>query len=327
MQLQMTAPLDIGLEQTDASLGVGGQDDVFDLTRTEVGARRNRNATTLVMDDNGDAIMESSDEEAGDDEDDEDEVLDSEEEREKKVSGLEAELDGLYETYQGRLRERDAKFKVKEARRKNAEREEWGGIKAEGSGEENDSDDDAEEGGWDKVQAAKLDDGGSDSMDSSDESDDEQTAKVTAKGRKRDRTESVADTKRAKRQRLVSQPDLPQAKPATNAASRMWFSQDVFNGIEDLDKLSDSASSDLDLEEGKDEDESSDEDQVEPSDEDTDDDFEVVPQDQDDTDLWDAEDDDEDMKAKANLQSGYLHSFFSQDNSHRHKPSPIQNTA
>ena len=40
MQLQMTAPLDIGLEQHDPSLGYG-QDDVFDLEDTQKGLRKN----------------------------------------------------------------------------------------------------------------------------------------------------------------------------------------------------------------------------------------------------------------------------------------------
>jgi AdoMet-dependent rRNA methyltransferase SPB1 len=39
MQLQMTAPMDIGMEQHDASLGYG-QDDVFDLTGAERGMKK-----------------------------------------------------------------------------------------------------------------------------------------------------------------------------------------------------------------------------------------------------------------------------------------------
>ena len=67
MQLQMTAPLDIGLEQTDATLGLG-QDDMFDLGRTD-GPKTNNNAT-FAMDDDGDAVLESSDEDSVDGADD-----------------------------------------------------------------------------------------------------------------------------------------------------------------------------------------------------------------------------------------------------------------
>ncbi|PPQ85885.1 hypothetical protein CVT25_015827 [Psilocybe cyanescens] len=298
MQLQMTAPLDIGLEQQDATLGIG-QDDMFDLGRTE-DLSRDRELTTFAMDDHGDAIMDTSDEENDNDEDGE--VLDSEEEREKKVSGLEAELDGLYDAYQGRLRERDAKFKVKEARRKNAEREEWNGIQEQVSDAENS--DQEEEGGWDKIQAAKLDDGGSDSGDSSDESDAEEVPKVTNRT-KRGRSDADIAPKESKRQRLVSQLELPQAKAATGAAARLWFSQDVFAGVDGLDNLnnlSNSEDSELDAdEESKDESSENDEEQAPSSDDD--DDFEVVPQDkEDDTDLWDDEGEDQDLKVKASLQ-------------------------
>ena len=47
------------------------------------------------------------------------------EEKERKIAELENELDGLYDSYQERLKERDAKYRVKEARRKDKEREEW----------------------------------------------------------------------------------------------------------------------------------------------------------------------------------------------------------
>ena len=149
MQLQMTAPMDIGMEQHDASLGYG-QEDVFDLTGAERGMKRKGGVTMLT----GDGYdMPESDESGpeGDGEGEDEELLDSEEERERKVAGLEAELDGMYDAYQERLKERDAKFKVTEERRKNGLLEEWHGI-------QKDSDEDSEseeEGGWDKMEEAK----------------------------------------------------------------------------------------------------------------------------------------------------------------------------
>ncbi|KAH9486823.1 AdoMet-dependent rRNA methyltransferase SPB1 [Psilocybe cubensis] len=298
MQLQMTAPLDIGLEQHDAMLGIG-QDDIFDLEHTD-GLSRNRKKTTLAMDDNGDAIMDSSDEEK-EDEDDTQDVFDSEEEREKKVAELEAELDGLYDIYQGRLRERDTKYKVKEARRKNAEREEWKGIKANGSDSEISDEEDA--GGWDKVQAAKLDAGSSESGDSSDEEDEDDVPEVAGR-MKRSRSDADVAPKGTKRQRFASQPGPPTASATTSAAAQLWFSQDVFAGVDGLDKLSDSEQSEPEEDEDEDESSKDDEEHVASSDEDDDsDDFEVVPQEEDeDVDLWDGEGEDEDLKVKAGLQ-------------------------
>jgi len=240
MQLQMTAPLDIGLEQQDATLGID-QDEMFDLGQAENNMHKHR-STTFAMDDDGDAILDSSDEDGeGEqaDENEDDEPLDSEDEREKKVAGLEAELDGLYDAYQGRLRERDAKYKVKEARRKNAEREEeWDGIKEDGSDPDAS---DEEDGGWDKIQQAKLDDGGNSSGDSSDESEEE--TEPTGKSRKRGRSDhEPLPSKELKRQRLISKLEAPKAKPASGAASRLWFSQDVFAGagLDVMEEISDS---------------------------------------------------------------------------------------
>ena len=240
MQLQMTAPLDIGLEQTDATLGLG-QDDMFDLGRTD-GPKTNNNAT-FAMDDDGDAVLESSDEDSVDGADD-DEPMDSEEERENKLTGLEAELDGLYDAYQGRLRERDAKFKVKEARRKNAEREEWNGIQEQNS----DGDDSDEDGGWDLVQDAKVNDRGSSSGDSSDESDIEDAEVLPVKTGKRTRVDREFVPQTTKRPRLTPKAGTFGSQTSTTAAARVWFAQDVFSKVDGLgfDDISDSESVNVD---------------------------------------------------------------------------------
>lgn len=238
MQLQMTAPLDIGLEQTDATLGLG-QDDMFDLGRAD-GPKTTNNAT-FTMDDDGDAVLESSDEDSADGADD-DEPLDSEDERENKLTGLEAELDGLYDAYQGRLRERDAKFKVKEARRKNAEREEWSGIQAQKS----DGDDSDEEGGWDVVQDAKVNDHGNSSGDSSDESDAEEAEALPVKTGKRTRVDREFASQNTKRPRLTPKAGTPGSHTSTTAAAKVWFAQDVFSKVDGLDHISDSESLNVD---------------------------------------------------------------------------------
>lgn len=229
MQLQMTAPLDIGMEQHDAALGIG-QDDVFDLGRTENGLG---NSARFLMDDDGDLIVESGEEKEGNEQDRDADAMSSGEEREAKLQALEVELDGLYDAYQGRLRERDAKFKVNEARRKNAEREEWNGIQEQGSDES-----ESEGGGWEKMQDAKLND---DSDNSSfGESDLEEASAITT-GWKRKRADNVV-TKLGKRPRLITNLKQPTSAKATNTAAQVWFSQGVFSGLEDLNSLSDSDS-------------------------------------------------------------------------------------
>lgn len=241
MQLQMTAPMDIGMEQQDAALGLG-QDDVFDLTQARQTQRKDQNAAYTLDGEGDDAMVDS---EAEDDQAEaEDEPLDSEEEKERKLTGLEAELDGLYDAYQGRLRERDAKYKVKEARRNNAEREEWGGINDHDDQEDSDS----EEGGWDKVQESKVNDDDSSSSDSSDDSDAEAPPVSRILKRRRSGQEQLLDQEK-KRQRLVPSAESAKSKVSTSAAAQVWFSQGIFSEINGLDKFSESDSSEGSIDE------------------------------------------------------------------------------
>lgn len=264
MQLQMTAPLDIGLEQQDAAL-VLGQDDVFDLVRAEDALRKGE----IDEDDEGD------DHETEENGSESDVVLDSDQERERKVMGLEAELDGLYDAYQNRLRERDAKYKIMEARRKNTEREEWHGIQ-----EEQDDDGESSVGGWDEKDGSDL---------SSDESDSDGET-FLSKARKRSYKEG--DTSHSsKRPRLVTKLEGP--KIPVSKAAQLWFSQDVFAGIDGADVISDNEDGDEDEHEkdSDDDDMSVDEhsrlshSEAAATSED-DDDFRVVAQGQEDRSLW-----------------------------------------
>ncbi|KAF5313238.1 hypothetical protein D9619_003262 [Psilocybe cf. subviscida] len=287
MQLQMTAPLDIGLEQQDASLGIG-QDDMFDLGSTEDTIRQSKRNANLLMDDDGNVAGDSSSEENEDDSD-ADDVLDSDEEREKKLTGLEAELDGLYNAYQGRLRERDAKYKVKEARRKNNEQE-WAGIKADNNSDEDDDED--EGGGWDKVQDAKVNEDDS-SDDSSNESDSEGEKPPPINRRKRTKPPTTDSNINSKRPRLVSKLDTS-TQPESSAASKVWFSQDLFSKVEGLDDIADSSEEEMDVDQHED---------AESSATDESGDFEVVPQDpEDDDDVWDVDEEDGGEKVKSNIR-------------------------
>ncbi|KAH9944111.1 FtsJ-domain-containing protein [Epithele typhae] len=132
MQLRMTAPMDIGMEQFDTALG--GHDDMFELD----------DAKALKGKRSG----------AGYDSDSEEDVVDAQAGKTRRsglrrgaraeARNLEGELDDMYDTYQEQLKSRDAKYKVKEARRNNKLREE----------DEDDSDD--EVGGWDQVNRVKA---------------------------------------------------------------------------------------------------------------------------------------------------------------------------
>ena len=131
LQLNMTAP---DLETEDLALG---GEEVFDLGEGEREAKRqgkSRSLGDLVEDADG---MDADSEEAKSDVADDDEVFDSEEERELKLGALEGELDDLYGQYKDRMSERDAKWKVKQARNKDKNFDAWHGIR-EGSDSEND---------------------------------------------------------------------------------------------------------------------------------------------------------------------------------------------
>ncbi|QRV97763.1 AdoMet-dependent rRNA methyltransferase SPB1 [Ceratobasidium sp. AG-Ba] len=251
MQLQMTAPLDIGMEFKDDAL----KGDVFDLSGADGKAVEDKDA-------------ESSEEEAVGAQNEEEESTDDED-GEKKVGGLEDELDGLYEQYRARMAERDLKFKAKESRRKDKSREEWAGVRKDEDDDDDESGDESEEGGWDVAQAAKDDQG-----DSSSDEDEEDERPAP------------------KRRKLITKLEEPKQKGAASKAAQVWFSQDLFKGVADI------GGDDEVEEEGDVEMESSSEQAAEPDsleEEEDEDDFEIVPQDvDDDTPMWDVNDEDED---------------------------------
>ncbi|KAG9222907.1 hypothetical protein CCMSSC00406_0000404 [Pleurotus cornucopiae] len=278
MQLQMTAPLDIGMEQIDPTLGTG-QDDMFDLGHAESGLRRAGGLSKL-----GHHGEDMSDDESsqGAPSDDEDEALDSEEERERKTRELEEQLDGLYDSYQERLRDRDAKVRVKAARQKDTE---WSGVG--GGGDDDDSDESDGEGGWEEMEAAKA--LADQSSDESDDEDEDTPPPETSGKRKRSKQEP---SKRSTKQARVA--PAPESK-----SSRLWFSQDIFGEIGGLDTIGDDSEQESDASMDEEEEEAQD-DKIDDSD---DDEFEVVPQEaDDDVDMWDVENEDEDKIKQAKIK-------------------------
>ncbi|KIL70729.1 hypothetical protein M378DRAFT_183327 [Amanita muscaria Koide BX008] len=279
MQLQMTAPLDIGLEQEDAALHMG-QEDIFDLSATEKAMRRKRGVELLTEND-GEGPEEESNDEDGLDLDNGDDDGDSDTEREKKVQGLEAELDGMYDAYRNRLREKDPKFKVREMREKNKAREEWHGIKEKESDDEDEdtAEESSDEGGWDVMEENKMrfSDESSDSGISEDEGEELQK-------RKRTFSEGLSG-KPPKRQRLIT--DLQETKRTKPQAAKLWFSRDVFAGEGGLEVESDEEQETDHLSnEGE-----------------GDDDVEIVPQESDSDDgLWDINEENEDEVKTADIK-------------------------
>ncbi|KAF8507152.1 Spb1 C-terminal domain-containing protein [Russula emetica] len=272
MQLRMTAPLDIGLEQTDAVLGLG-QEDVFDLESAERIPRRigtttsNREMTTIGSDD---------------------EALHTDGEQNSRMQALENDLDGLYETYRERLSERDAKYKVRMARQDDKRREEWSGIdKDEAQG---DTDEEGEGGGWDEMEQRKAAE--SDSDFSSADEEDELSSSQSSSKRKRPRQQETS----RKKARLLTSLEEPQTTFQSSKKTDVWFSQDIFGGLghlsEDDDGEATSPEPSLDAGVSVSED---DELRSQPE-------FEVVPQEQDGTEMWDVNNPNEDELKSAQIR-------------------------
>jgi AdoMet-dependent rRNA methyltransferase SPB1 len=230
MQLQMTAPMDIGQELEDASLQAG-QNDIFDLKTAD-----RRRKTLLTQANVSDSDEDGSREGVSEASDSDDDALDSEEEEEKRVGALEEDLDALYDAYKTQRSERDAKFKAKESRKANKDREEtWGGIRENADSDASDSGSSA--GGWEEMHERKGDsDESSDeeSPSSGDDSDDDRTARK----RKRAPEPPVGDeAPNRKRQKLsnglVTKLKEPTTARVASKASQIWFSQDIFAGIDE----------------------------------------------------------------------------------------------
>lgn len=242
MQLQMTAPMDIGMEQHDLSLH--GQADIFDLEETAKGLSKKGGLSALGDEDDAD----SSEEETSDDE--EEAMLDSEEERERKVNKLEAELDELYGAYQDRLKERDAKYKVKEARKNSADREEWGGIRKDDSDDEDGED---SEGGYDIVQNAKEKAG--DDSDSAESDLEEDSGHETApRSTKRSRIDDGESSKQRKKARTDVVNISSKGEEPLSRNAEVWFSQGLFKeaGLSDVedDDVEEEGTDEMDVDSG-----------------------------------------------------------------------------
>lgn len=146
MQLNMTAPMDIGMEEA-GPLGEGATFTLKTIDKTDALRKLARGKMTLVeakkIEVDSGLVSPPSDDDS-----------DPEEDR------LEAELDTMYDTYQERKSEADAKYRAKKAREEHDD--EWGGVSAdersdaaESSGLEEEEDSDSDD-GEDRVPANGL---------------------------------------------------------------------------------------------------------------------------------------------------------------------------
>ncbi|KAK7735667.1 AdoMet-dependent rRNA methyltransferase spb1 [Cytospora paraplurivora] len=141
MQLNMTAPMDIGMEEQ----GPMGEDAMFQLKSVDkAGALARIAKGKMIKVSDQDNTRDSG---LGTSPDDDDES-DDEEDR------LEREMDGMYEQYKERKSETDAKYRAKRARKEHKD-EEWEGLSADEQAasdaeseleEDSDEDSDAEDG-------------------------------------------------------------------------------------------------------------------------------------------------------------------------------------
>jgi AdoMet-dependent rRNA methyltransferase SPB1 len=281
----MTAPED--LDNDDRALG---GEEMFDLGEGEEEMKRGHHSKKglkdLVRDEDGMSESEESEEE----EEEDNEVYSSDEERELKTQGLEGALDGLYDAYRERMSEKDAKWKVKQARLRDKNYEKWGGIK-EGSDDEDDGvdkgykdrmvrqprrgdvdeeeEEESEDGGWDVLAAEKAKLGEEVSSDE-DSSDEEGEANPNSRKTKMaisstgGASASSSSTRKAKAQPLVTSLQDKEKRAEMSRQAQVWFDQSVFKGVEDLVELDEEDEDDEMSEDGDDEDEDGDEeDQVE----------------------------------------------------------------
>jgi AdoMet-dependent rRNA methyltransferase SPB1 len=117
MQMHMTAPHDIGLEQA----GPNGDDAMFNLKTAD---------KVVASDKVADVHVENAYEESESSEDESESEEDSDEDGDR----LDRELDTMYEAYQQRREENDAKQRAKRARKERAT-DEWEGLSGDDLGE------------------------------------------------------------------------------------------------------------------------------------------------------------------------------------------------
>lgn len=127
MQLNMTAPMDIGMEES-GPLGEGSMFSLKKIDKSDAMRRLNRGRMAVIKESNQKRDRDSGLGSSGETDDESDE----EEDR------LERELDSMYDQYRERKSEADAKYRAKKAREEKND-DEWEGLSAEEDQQEDDS--------------------------------------------------------------------------------------------------------------------------------------------------------------------------------------------
>ncbi|KAL7423920.1 AdoMet-dependent rRNA methyltransferase spb1 [Cryptotrichosporon argae] len=252
LQLGMTAPTDLDMD--DRALA---GEDIFDLGEgeKEMGRKRVKGALVDAINDRDNLSDDDKAPAADSDGDSDDDILSSDEEREKRTAALEGELDGLYDDYKDRMAERDAKWRVKQARLKDKNMASWHGIREDdsddgvdkgyrdqmvrvprrGDAPSEDEDDEDEEGGWDVVAASKAKLGEDELSD--DDSDAEAPAQTKAIKKVKAVAPAVKAAPAAKSKGLVTSLAEPEKRAHMSRQAQLWFDQTVFKGVGDLAAL------------------------------------------------------------------------------------------
>ncbi|KAG9089157.1 AdoMet-dependent rRNA methyltransferase spb1 [Ceratobasidium sp. 370] len=246
MQLQMTAPLYIGMEFTDNAL----KGDVFNLSGVDGKGVTAKDYDS--SDEEGEQRLAGGDDEGESSADDED--------GEKRLLGSRTSWMGYTST--------------KESRQKDKSREEWSGIR---KGDDEDEEESGE-GGWDVAQAAR--DRGDEGESSSDEDEGERPA---VKRRK------VGD--KNEKERLITRLEEPKQKSAASKAAQVWFSQDLFKDVANVEDGDEEGDRHEDVEMASESDGVDGPESAEGAEDE--DDFEIVAQEADDTPMWDVDNEDE----------------------------------
>lgn len=289
LRLNMTAPTDLDVDDR----ALQGEDDMFDLGQGEKEMSRNKigkKALGDVIRDQG-AENDEEEEEAESSSEEEIDFEDSEEEREYRTQALEGELDELYDQYKDRMSERDAKWKVKQARLKDKNYDAWHGIQKAGSdadsdeeegrrmvkrvprrgdAEEDDEGEESEEGGWDKVAARKAAIGEEDDSDDESDAEDAGNGDVKPKAKRGASSKSVSmamDMPKAAPRALVTSLQDREQRAQMSRQAQLWFDQSIFKNAGDLAALDgDDEEEDEDADEEMSDDEEEDEDDEEEAD-------------------------------------------------------------
>ncbi|KAL6360176.1 hypothetical protein LRP88_05879 [Fusarium phalaenopsidis] len=125
MQLNMTAPMDIGMEES-GPIGEGAMFSLKKVDKTDAMRRLNRGKMAIVS-----GSTARKDQDSGLGSSGETDESDTEEDR------LERELDSMYDQFRERKSEADAKYRAKKARKEHGD-DEWEGLSADEAQEEQD---------------------------------------------------------------------------------------------------------------------------------------------------------------------------------------------